>query len=196
VSMTLGDASRPSFYADGHANKPEAWSPDGKVFLFRRDERFLFTLPISGDRKPRPLLDTPFMRGRFKFSPDGRWLAYESHESGRSEIFVSRFPSLTGMRQVSADGGHAPVWREDGKELFYMAENGQLMSLDIQAGADLKTGPPRSLFRPDIRIASANMGQFGVADNGRRFLVIEIPRPPSGSTQMHAISRWDATRIH
>ena len=144
VSMTLGDASRPSFFADGHANKPEAWSPDGKVFLFRRDERFLFTLPLSGDRKPVPLLDTPFMRGRFKFSPDGRWLAYESSESGRPEIYVSRFPSLTGMRQVSADSGHAPVWREDGRELFYMAENGQLMSLDIEAGAELKTGPPKA----------------------------------------------------
>jgi eukaryotic-like serine/threonine-protein kinase len=194
LGMTLGDASRPAFYADGHANKPEAWSPDGKIFLFRRDESFVFSLPTSGDRKPVALLHPPFFRGRFKFSPDGRWLAYHSDESGRSEVYVSRFPSLTGTRQVSADGGYAPVWRKDGRELFYMAGNGQLMSLDIQAGADLKTGPPRPLFRPDIRIASANMGQFGVAENGQRFLVIEIPRPPFGATQMHAISRWDATR--
>jgi Tol biopolymer transport system component len=194
VGITMGDASRPVFYADGHANKPEAWSPDGKTVLFRRDERFVFTLPASGTPKPVGLLNSPFHRGRFSFSPDGRWLAYQSDETGRSEIYVSRFPSLTGMRQVSADGGFAPVWRKDGRELFYMAENGQLMSLDIQAGTDLKTGPPRPLFRPDIRIASANMGQFGVTENGQRFLVVETPRPPFGSTQMHAITRWDAAR--
>ncbi len=194
MEATTGERAARSFYADGHANKPEAWSPDERFLVFRRDETTVFTLPRSGDRTPSVLLNTPQARGRFQFSPDGRWLAYLSTESGHAEVYVSRFPDMTGTRQVSKDGGYTPIWRKDGKELFYMTENGQLMSVDINAGDNLEASEPRALFRSDIRISNANMGQYGVAANGQKFLVIEAPRLPSGNTRMHVVSHWDSPR--
>lgn len=195
MEVKLGERTPRSFYADGQANKPEAWSPDGRFLLFRRDEQVAFTLLAVGDRVPAVLLDTPYVRGRFRFSPDGRWLAYTSTESGQSEIYVSRFPAMTGTRQVSNGGGCTPLWRKDGKELFYMNEHGALMSMAaVEAGSRLETGPPKQLFQPDIRNGSSCMGQYGVTANGEKFLVIETPRLPGGNTQMHVVSNWDAPR--
>jgi len=194
VEVTLGKRTPTSFYSDGKANKPEAWSPDGSILIYRRDETLVFTLPTLGDRKPVTLLDTRWVRGRFQFSPDGRWLAYASTESGQPEVYVSHFPAMSGTRQVSTGASSAPVWRKDGKELFYMTEDGRVMSVEVKAGSTLETGPPKMLFHPDVRIGGYNMGQYGVAANGQRFLVVESPRLPGGNTRMHVVSRWDVPR--
>jgi eukaryotic-like serine/threonine-protein kinase len=194
MEVKLGERTARVFYADGRANKPEAWSPDGRFLIFRRDEQAVFTLPALGDRVPAVLLDSPYMRSRFQFSPDGRWLAYMSFESGRAEIYVSRFPEMTGTRQVSTDGGWTPAWRKDGKELFYMTESGQLMAMDIKPGLILETGRPKLLFHPDIRSRSSNMGQFGVAANGQKFLVNEALHSQNANAQMHVVSQWNAPR--
>jgi eukaryotic-like serine/threonine-protein kinase len=190
VELTLGEHSPRSFYADGNANKPEAWSPDGRFLLFRRDEQLVFTLPASGDQKPAVLLDTPYRRGRFQFSPDGRWLAYASNESGVQEIYVGRFPAMTGIHQVSTGGGWTPVWRKDGKELFYMTERGEVMSVDVKAGFGLETGPPKLLFA--VSTGNAGLGQYGVTANGQKFLAIETPPRPIAYGLMHVVTHWDA----
>jgi len=190
VELALGEHSPRSFYADGKANKPEAWSPDGRFLLFRRDEQLVFTLSTSGDRKPAVLLDTPYSRGRFQFSPDGHWLAYASSESGVMEIYVGSFPAMTGIHQVSTGGGFTPVWRKDGKELFYMTERGQVMSVDVKAGVGLETGPPKLLFA--VRTGNAALGQYAVTANGQKFLVIETPPRPIAYGQMHVVTHWDA----
>jgi eukaryotic-like serine/threonine-protein kinase len=193
MELTVGEGSPRSLYADGNANKPEAWSPDGRFLLFRRDEQVVLTLPVSGDRKPAVLLGTPYVRGRFQFSPDGRWLAYTSSESGVSEVYVSRFPAMTGTRQVSKGGGCAPVWRKDSKELFYMSERGQVMSVDVKAGANLEAGPPKMLFQPVLRMSTFCLGTYGVTENGQKFLVMES-RLDEG--RMHVVTDWESGLHH
>jgi Tol biopolymer transport system component len=191
MEVTLGQRAPKRIYSDRHSNKPEAWSPDRRFLLFRRNEQTVFSLPMSGDRKPAVLLQTPYIKQGFRFSPDGRWLAYASVESGRGEIYVSSFPAMAGTRQVSIGGGFAPVWRKDGRELFYMTEPGHVMSVEVKAGSNLETGHPKLLFQPESR--NPNMHQFGVTDNGQRFLVIETPPSQVGDERMIVMTHWNAS---
>jgi dipeptidyl aminopeptidase/acylaminoacyl peptidase len=195
MELTLGERTPRPYYTDGRANKPEAWSPDGRFFVFKREEQTIFSLPTSGDRKPALLLDTPYTKGRFQFSPDGHWLAYMSTESGGHEIYVSGFPDMTRTRQISTSGGCTPVWRKDGKELFYMAAQGLVMSVDVRAGFSLETSPPKPLFRAGevpLFTQSYCIGQYGVAANGQKFLMIETDRSPIDDGRMHVVTHWDA----
>jgi eukaryotic-like serine/threonine-protein kinase len=195
MELTLGERSPRTFYTDGRANKPEAWSPDGRFLLFKREEQTVFSLPTSEDRKPAVLLDTPYAKGRFQFSPDGHWLAYMSPESGAPEIYVSSFPAMTNTRQISTNGGCTPVWRKDGKELFYMAAQGQVMSVDVKAGFSLETSPPKVLFRAgEATLFTQNycIGTYGVTANGQKFLMIETARSPIDDGRMHVVTHWDA----
>jgi hypothetical protein len=108
---------------------------------------------------------------RAQFSPDGQWIAYTSDESGAQEIYIQSFPSGKGKWQVSIGGGYQPQWRDDGRELFYLAGTGmaKLMAVSITASGDRVTaGSPKFLF-DCLRLPSG--ASFGVADNGRQFLV-------------------------
>jgi Tol biopolymer transport system component len=199
MELTLGERSPKTFYTDGRANKPEAWSPDGRFLLFKREEQAVFSLPTSNHGKPAALLDTPYAKGRFQFSPDGHWVAYMSPESGPPEIYVSSFPAMTSTHQVSTGGGCTPVWRKDGKELFYMAGPGKVMSVDVKAGSSLQTSPPKMLFQTaEVRFFTQDycIGQYGVAANGQKFLLIETARSPVDEGRMHVVTHWDAALPH
>ena len=139
-----------------------------------------FQLGLSGERKVRPFLPSDFYQGRFKVSPDGRWIAYQSTESGKHEIYLRSFPTLDQKRQVSNGSGRQPLWRKDGKELFYLTLDGKLMTVDVQSGASLETGTPKLLFRTPIE-GNPDLGQYAVAANGQRFLIMEPVREGAGS---------------
>ena len=99
-----------------------SWLPDGNVLAFEMEPtstRDIWFLPLEGDRKPTPFFLTPFDESAAKFSPDGRWIAYASNESGRREIYVQPYPGPGGKWQVSATGGDEPVWARNGRELFF-----------------------------------------------------------------------------
>ena len=107
----------------------------------------LWALPLFGDRTPIPIAQTPANEERGRFSPDGRWVTYESTESGRSEIYVQTFPDLTRKVQISTGGGSAPVWRGDGRELFFRSPDDTLMAARIaSSGSRLDTDTPSGLF--------------------------------------------------
>jgi Tol biopolymer transport system component len=150
----------------------------------------LWVLPVSGDRKPAALLHTPFLESHGQISPDGKWLAYNSNETGRIEIYVQPFPSGAGKWQVSTNGGQFPRWRRDGRELFYMAQasGGKMIAVDVRSsGSTFEAGTPRELFdSPYINFphSGASIGAgpyhtFAVSADGQRFL---IPHPPSSDT--------------
>jgi Tol biopolymer transport system component len=120
----------------GQINFANDWSRDGRFLLFYsidpQSNRDLWVAPLGGDRKPWVFLKTNFDERWAQFSPDGRWVAYMSNESGRDEIYVRPFVEggsgpTTGQWQVSTAGGIHPAWRRDGKELYYLAQDGQMM---------------------------------------------------------------------
>ena len=133
---------------------PSDWSADGRFLAYYRTDPKtqldLWILPLFGDRKPFPLLHTEFNESQGQFSPDGRWMAYVSDQSGSSQIYVQSFPELTGNWQISIDGGSRPRWRRDGKELFYVAPDGKLMAVTVKTGAIVEAEAPRALFETTL----------------------------------------------
>ena len=170
------------------AKFPTSWSPDGKFLLYNstagtpRTGNDLWVVPLFGDRRPYPFLQTPFNEGRAQFAPDGRWVAYQSNESSRNEVYVAPFPGPGGKWQVSTVGGGSPRWRRDGKELFYVARDGGLMAAAVSSrGAVLDVGAVRALFNTRIRDQALGI-PYDVTSDGQRFLVntlVERPVPSS-----------------
>src|SRR5439155_24635664 len=121
---------------------PGEWAADGKSILIinLKGSKAFSQLPLSGQRKAVALLKSDFDKDNPTVSPDGRWIAYGSVESGRWEIYVATFPGFSQQRQVSNTGGGQPLWRKDARELFYLSLDGKLVALDIKAGSTIETG--------------------------------------------------------
>jgi Tol biopolymer transport system component len=158
---------------DSFSKRPGSWSPDGRILLFTRSGgetgSDLFVLPLSGDRKPMPYVQTPFAELVSEFSPDGRWVAYRSTESGAVEVYVAPFPGPGGKRQVSNGGGNWPRWRADGTEIFYRAPDNTLMVAAVNgSGSSLEVGAVKPLFQ--MRPAGTGHA-YAVTADGQGFLV-------------------------
>jgi Tol biopolymer transport system component len=167
------------FASDTGAKFPFDWSGDTGLIAFHttvpesKTGSDIWVLSVA-DRKARPFLATPFHEGSPQFSPDGRWMAYASAESGTVEIFVQTFPASGGKWQISTAGGSYPRWRRDGKELYYLAPGDVLMAVDVTTGSGFAAGTPKPLFR--TRIKNIDIGfQYDVSADGQRFLVNTLP---------------------
>jgi eukaryotic-like serine/threonine-protein kinase len=151
-----------------------SWSKDGKYIAYasrnQKTQWDLWALPTFGDRKPIPIAVTPFTEQNPVFSPDARYVAFVSNESGREEIYVQTFPDASGKWQVSNGGGSDPSWRGDGKELYYRSPDQKLMAVEIRGGADFQAGVPQALFPIRIR-PGAPRNKYAAALDGQRFLV-------------------------
>ena len=163
-----------------------------------RDGRFLFTvssptrssdiwvLPLFGDRQPFPYVQTEFQETRPRLSPDGRWLAYQSNDSKRNEVYVVSFPQPVEKWQLSTDGGQAPTWSRDGRELYYYGANGKIMAVDIKPGPRFQYGVPRALF--EARIHASDV--IEVNKEGRFLLGALVEH--EASTPMTVVLNWPA----
>jgi len=162
---------------------PFDWSSDGRYLLYGvRDTRTnadLWVLPMTGERKPWVFANTEFNENQGQFSPDTRWVAYQSNESGRSEIHVQPFPpGSRGGQMVSSGGGYQPRWRrKDGKELYYFTGDGKLVAVDVSGGATLKLGEPHVLFAPPIWAggSAGEVHRWDVSADGQKFLIPTLP---------------------
>jgi Tol biopolymer transport system component len=155
---------------------PMDWSKDGRFLLYQRSDlrsRWdLWALPMTGtDRTPFAVASTPFLERLGEFSPDGRWIAYETDESGRPEIVVQAFPDAKERIPVSTAGGTAPRWSADGREIYFTAPDGMmLMAVRVQPnGSTLQLGAPVPLFPTRITFQTFKH-QYTVSSDGR-FLV-------------------------
>jgi hypothetical protein len=136
-----------------------------------RQSQDLWVLPLFGERRPEPFARTDFQESGGRFSPDGRWIAYTSNESGRFEVYVQSFPASGGKWQVSNGGGASPRWRRDGRELFYLSADGKLMAVEVDGSSDtFEADVPGPLFEPRVGSISGD-SPYDVAADGRRFLV-------------------------
>ena len=176
---------------------PRDWSRDGRLILFTEQSPEtgwdLWVLPLEGDKKPVPYLQTEFAEVMGQFSPDGRWVAYASNESGRSEIYVQPYPADGGKWQVSTDGGIQPRWREDGKELFYLTGDDRVMMAEIEAGETFRAGVPHMLFRaPGVNpLLPENFFHYDVSRDGQRFL-IDVAAEESEQSPVTIVLNWQA----
>jgi Tol biopolymer transport system component len=168
---------------------PFSWSPDGKILAYhqlRQGERSIWMLPLTGEHKPYLFLQSAY---RPQFSPDGKWLAYCSFETGRLELFVVPFPGPGGKWQVSIEGGCQARWRRDGKELFFLNNDKELMAAAIRTnGSSFEIGALRPLFETHIEdISSYN---YDVSPDGQRFICNYAPE--KSTTDITLVVNWDA----
>ena len=163
---------------------PVSWAPDGQSIVYESSPPLtasdLWTLPLTGNGKPAQIVHTQFVESRGQVSPDGKWLAYDSTETGRTQVYVQAFPSGVGKWQVSVNGGLWARWRPDGRELFYVTNptGGQLVAVDVRAsGTSFEWGRPRELFEVGlVNAPHTRYHAYAVSSDGQRFL---IPRRTS-----------------
>ena len=180
---------------------PAVWTPDGKTLLFIENDPAtgydLWTLSLDGDRRPHPFLQTPFNEQYPDISPDGRWLAYVSNQSGPAEVYVQPYPGPGARQQVSVDGGTAPAWSRDGRELFYITAQSvggqaaltKMMVVPVQSKPALTAGTPRMLFEGRYG-ATANIRGYDVAPDGRFLMVQQKDRPAMRVSEMNVVQNW------
>ena len=197
VKPTSGAGEAELLLQTNNTKGPRDWSRDGRLILFVEQSPEtgydLWVLPLEGERKPVPYLQTEFNEVMGQFSPDGRWVAYVSNESGRGEIYVQPYPADGGKWQVSTDGGRQPRWRADGKELFYLTADDRVMAAEIEAGETFQPGVPHMLFRaPGVNpLLPDNFYHYDVSDDGQRFL-IDVAAEESQQSPVTIVLNWQA----
>jgi len=177
--------------------RPRAWRPDGKVLAFRQQSPDttwdIFTLPIEGDEKsgwkpgkPQPFVKSASVEAEPAFSPDGRWIAYTSNESGNNEVFVRPFPGPGGKWQISTGGGLYPKWSLNGRELFYRTEDSKLMVATYTAPGDSFRADKPQLWSPgQFTDRGTFFYNFDLHPDGKRFAVLKA----AGTEQTAAVNK-------
>jgi Tol biopolymer transport system component len=199
-----------------HPKYPLDWSPDGRFVLFEsadaKTKEDLWILPLDAERgarslqpgTPAPFLNSPFneTQGQFSRGPEGapegapRWVAYASDESGSFEVYVQPFPKGSGKFQVSTNGGHMPRWRGDGKELFYLAPDGNLMAVAVKLSPHFEAELPKALFTTRV-LSGANTGlgtfRYAVTPDGNRFLInTQTQSSEANASPITVVLNWTA----
>jgi serine/threonine-protein kinase len=179
-----------------------SFSPDGGNLIFDQwdgENRVSndWELPTTGDRQPRPLSQSKFSEGAGMFSPDGKWLVYCSMESGKAELYVQPWPGPGPKIQISLEGGMDPIWRHDGKEIFYR-NGGRLTVVTVNLGPPLKAGRPQALWKGSYTFSlSSSCGlkgvttaSYDVTPDGRRFLMAKDNEQEMYATRIVVVLSW------
>jgi Tol biopolymer transport system component len=206
VKSSNGTGTAEKLWESDASKMGTSWSPDGKYGVFnvlsadkRRVE--MWAIPMNGDHKPFPVLQTGYNVGQGRFSPDGKWLAYVGDESDRANVYVTPWPEGKGKWQVSTEGGSMVRWRGDSKEVFYLSSSGELKACEVDGtGQDFRAGAPQTLFRMvlktgpsryDLSSTSEQIG-YDVMPDGKAF-VVNSPGEGSASP-ITLVTNWKPVR--
>ena len=185
---------------DGASKVLTDWSHDGRYILYEEQDpkngTDVWALPLEGDRKPLPVIQTPFDESHAQFSADGKWVAYQSNESGSNQIYLQAFPPMGAKWQVSTNGGSQPRWRADGKEIYYYF-TGRLWAAGIRnLGGRVDIDAPHELF--PINFSQVPETLYDVARDGQKFM--EVQPPDTIGTQLASpltvVTNWQASLKH
>jgi dipeptidyl aminopeptidase/acylaminoacyl peptidase/predicted Ser/Thr protein kinase len=175
----------------GLTNIPGSFSPDGQVLAFMEfgSGLDLYTLSLK-DGKPQPFLRTPSNETAPRFSPDGRWIAYASDESGRYEIYVRPYPGPGGKWQISTEGGTEPAWNPKGRELFYRSGD-KMMAVEVTTQGTFSAGKPKMLFEGPYQPTPLTATNYDVSPDGQRFLMLKPSESAEAApTQITVVLNW------
>ena len=171
--------------------RPTSWSPDGNLLAFHTDGD-IWVLPLEGEKEPYAFIQTAALEHRGVFSPNGRWMAYESNESGQAEVYVTPFPGPGRKWQVSTDGGLRPWWRRDGREIIYQEEGGLVVAVAVEAREDtFLVGADTPLFEAPFFLNHDNTFTFATMPDAQRFLVVK-PAEEEDSAPLTLVVNWTA----
>ena len=188
LKRLIGNASEERLQnTTSSVSRPSSWSPDGKFLVFSmrdlKGQRDLWLMPMTGERKPQPLLQTKADEHAGRVSPDGKWLAYQSDESGNNEIYVTQFSQPVRSWRISTSGGVNPFWRGDDKELYFVSGN-KLMAVSVNGGTEFQSGTPQPLFEVEG-------GRYAPSKDGQRFLTTVVTeKAPAPS--INVVLNWTA----
>ena len=176
-----------------YTSVPSSCSPDGQLLAFVQIDPAtgfdIWVLRLT-DRKAQPFLRTPYNETSPRFSPDGRWLAYISNESGRYEVYVQPYPGPGGKWQISTEGGAEPAWNPNGRELFYRSGD-KMMAVDIATQPGFTVGKSRALFAGWYEATPATFSNYDVTPDGQRFLMLKrSEQEASAPTQINVVLNW------
>ncbi len=196
VARADGSSAPVRLTASDHVQLPGSWSPDGTVLAFVElhptTGRDIWLLRDAGGRSVQPFLTTPFHESSPRFSPDGRWMAYVSNESGHSEVYVRPLANPSQKWQVSINGGAEPVWGRDGRELFYRADRG-LLSAAVERAQAFRAGQPRVLFEGSFESGTIDRSNYDAAAATSGFLMVQSAEEQSGDHDLHLLLNWVET---
>jgi Tol biopolymer transport system component len=189
---TNGVGEETTIMNSGAFAAPSGVSRDGKHLLYTEfgaeTRADVCIVNLTGDPDPRKVVSTPFFEGLGRFSPDGRWMAYQSLESGRPEVFVVSTEGPAGKWQVSTRGGFEPTWSADGRELFYVTDDFRIMAVPILPGPTFQPGTPQQLFTTRFELG-IRRNVYCVAPDGRFLFLVPVGET---NTPMTAVINWRA----
>jgi Tol biopolymer transport system component/predicted Ser/Thr protein kinase len=188
-----GSSSMERLIESEYPQLPSSWSSDGKSVALveaRPDTGFDIAILDVDSGKLTPFLNSQFSEAYPEFSPDGRWMAYTSNESTRGEVYVRQFPGPGMKYQISNEGGSAPLWARDGKQLFYRCGT-QVWVVDVETDGGFSTSKPRLLFEKSGYSAGAGLRAWDLSLDGQQFLMVRVEqREPTPVTEMILIQNW------
>jgi eukaryotic-like serine/threonine-protein kinase len=168
-----------------HASFPLAFSADGKLLVFQQTRAGVPEIWVHSFEKgasPRPMLQGPFRHEAGQLSPDGRWLTYQSDESGKTEVYVTAFPGPGGKWQISTDGGRGALWAPDGREIFYRKDK-KVMRVAVTVSPSFSASRPEVLFEGDYQ-------GWDIARDGKRFLMVKDEAAESAPKHLNLFLDW------
>jgi Tol biopolymer transport system component len=191
----IHEAGKGKTFLNGGFQSPLDWSRDGKYVLFTEGQptgaRDLWVLPVADGAKPYALTHSSFDERTGRFSPDGKWVAYVSNESGQEDVYVARFANSQERWRISTAGGTNPRWRGDGQELFFVDAERRFMAVPMKIGDSLTPGVPSPLFRIDTLLDN----DYDITADGQRFLVTRTS-PAAQAVPFNVIVNWQSALKH